>query len=65
MFASLLSSMMKDTDEKPDEEIPRTGSSILVDLGCATIPVHGLFTNPETLQTPQFRDIYATFIMSA
>jgi len=59
----MIKNMIKDTDENPDEEILSIGSSIPVELGCATFPVHGCFTNPETLHTPQFRDFYATFIM--
>ena len=46
-FTRLLKDMMKDTDEQPDEEIRKvrsgrvlsTGTSVLMELGCITLPV--------------------------
>ena len=52
-FTRLLKDMMKDTDEQPDEEIRKvrsgrvlsTGTSVLMELGCITLPVWDVFTD--------------------
>ena len=57
MSASLLKDIIKYTDERPDEEDEvweglECRSSILVELGCVTLPYVYMFTHLEALKTP-------------
>lgn len=44
--------MIKDTHKKPDKEILSTGSSIPVELGCATFPVYGCVHQSRSSPNP-------------
>ena len=66
MFASLL----KDTDEQPDKEIPRVssgrvldaGASVPVELGCITSLVQGCVHQPGSSLNPLLLGFYGGFI---
>lgn len=45
--------------------VPRTGASVLLELGYTTLLAHGCVHNLETLQTPSSRGFYEGPIMSA
>ena len=67
----IIKDMIKDTDEQPDEELQRArsrGSQVWEHLYLwswdAPPSQHmDVFTNPEALQTPNFRDFYGGFTM--
>lgn len=69
----IIKAIIKGTDQQPDEEVHRAksgrilsiGTSVPMELGCATLLHVETFTNPETFQTLLSRDFNRSFIMQA
>lgn len=55
----MIKDIVKDTDERPDEEIcgarsgrvQRSGASVPMELGCTSLPACGYLHQPERLST--------------
>jgi len=70
-YVSVLKHMRKDTDKQPDEEIlpassgsvPSTGDFVFWARGALPSQYTDMFTNPQVLQTPYFRNFYGGFLM--